>query len=470
MQSLEGRTVMLADLEVVTARITELYHAQGYPLAYAYIPAQTIRGGVIRLAVVEPHYDRIAIDNRSRLKSTQARQILNLKSGETIEQASLNRGLLLLSRTPGIRAAGTFVPGASLGTSTLKVSLTNTPLAGGHVFADNSGGVDTGRARAGFDASLYNPFGYGSQISINGLQTSGGLLRTGGFNLSSPYLWRGLRAGVYGSRTEYRLGGAFANLQQKGSATQIGGYLSDPLILQPGQLLNLKLDVLRNDFEQNNISAGSRDESHITLARLSLEGAYTDRWGGMTFGSASISRGELSLDNPAAALADAAGPGAQGEFWVGHLFFGYTHPLPAAMQLRLSLRGQVSSRNLDGSEKFYLGGPDGVMSYPVGDAGGDEGALLRMQLSRAVNLPNLPGKLNASLLLQSGKVWVNHTSYPGATGDNQLSRSGAGIELTYQYKDRFSAQFAYVHRIGAATPTSGQNHNGEIWANLNFAF
>ena len=41
--------------------------------------------------------------------------------------------------------------------------------------------------------------------------------------------------------------------------------------------------------------------------------------------------------------------------------------------LLLSLRGQFSSRNLMSTEKFALGGPDGVRAYPTGEALGDEG-------------------------------------------------------------------------------------------------
>lgn len=452
----EGRTVSLGTLQQLAQRITDAYQSRGYPLAHAFIPAQTIKNGIVRIQVVEPTYDRIDVKG-SRLAPAQARRTLGLSSGEPIAQAPLDRGLLLLNRTPGVRVAGTLVPGAQPATSTLQVKLSDGPLLHTHLHADNYGSEYTGRTRGGVDVSIDNPLGHGSQAALTTLTTAGGLLHAGGFSLTSPDLHNGLRGGVYGSRTLYRLGGSFAALEQSGRVNQIGVDLSYPLVLEPGRLLNVRLDALRNGFVQHSASVDTTSRSHVRLARLSLDGAWADAHGGLTSGGISVSRGVLGMDSPDARIADIAGPNAAGSFWVGHLRVQRDQPLPRQWMARLTLNGQIASHTLDGSEKFYLGGPYGVMSAPVNDAGGEAGALLDVRLMHA--LPWIrTGQLQSALLLQSGKVWQRRTA---ASAADSQHLSGAGLGLDYQYKQTVSARLDYVHPVG-----SGSGNHGEWWVRV----
>lgn len=93
----QGKTVTLGELTQAAGRVTAYYRAHGYPLAYAYIPAQTISDGTVRFQVVEPRYDQIQISGESRLNADQAARTLGLEGGALVEQSSLERGLLLLN-------------------------------------------------------------------------------------------------------------------------------------------------------------------------------------------------------------------------------------------------------------------------------------------------------------------------------------------------------------------------------------
>lgn len=463
----QGGTITLGDLNQAAARLTAYYRAHGHPLAYAYIPAQTVANGTVRIAVVEPRYDTISIKGDTRLDSAQAERTLGLASGAPVEQGPLERGLLLLNQTPGVRVAGTLVPGAEPGTSSLDVQMADTPRVGGAVSVDNQGGEATGRSRGLAELRLDNPFGYGGQIAVNGLTTSGGLLRSGAVNLRSPDLYQGLRANLYASRTDYRLGGAFASLDLDGQATQWGLGLDYPVVLQPGRTVNARVDILRSRFRQESATIGLDDRSHADLLRLTLNGAMAHTDGGMTSGGFSLSRGVLSLDSADARTADAAGPHAAGQFWVGQIELQHARPLPADFRLQANLNGQIASRNLDGSQKFYPSGPNGVMSYQVGEVGGDAGILARLKLAHDIPL-GLPGTLEGALLGQFGTVWINHSPYPGATDPNRTHLAGAGVGLDYRWSS-LSSQLEYVQRVGN-TPTGARPDSGQIWARLRIDF
>lgn len=455
---LENRTVTLGDLQRVARSITTLYQRRGYPLAYAFVPAQRIQNGDVHISVVEPRFDGIDIQGHSRLRPEQAHHTLGLSSGEIIEQSSLNRGLLLLQRTPGVRVAGTLVPGAQPDTSSLQVELTDEPVLHTQLHTDNYGSEFTGRTRTGADVSLDNPFGYGSQLAVNGMATSAGLMHSGGFNFTSPDLGQGLRGGVYGSRTLYRLGDVFAVLGVHGRVNQVGLDLDAPLVLQPGRLLSMRLDLTRNSFAQESAVSGDDSRSHIRMGRLGINGAWADAYG-VTSGGLSLSRGDLSLDSIDARVADAAGPRARGTFWIGQFQLQRDQPLPGQWNLNLAFSGQLASRSLDGSEQFYLGGPYGVMSAPVNTGGGAAGALLDMRLKHAL-FDAGDHHLSGSILAQGGKVWQR----PNLHGSKHLA--GAGVQLDYAWGQTLHASVAYVRPIGDTSLLKKSGHDGQTWARV----
>ncbi|MDA8361480.1 MAG: hypothetical protein M0Z44_05725 [Gammaproteobacteria bacterium] len=459
-----GHTVTLGALDSLAARITARLHRAGYPLAYAYVPAQTIHQGVVTIRIIEPRYDRILLRGHSRLDPAEARRTLGVAPGQRITAGPLSRGLLLLEQTPGLRVAGTLVPGTRPATSSLAVSLHDTPVAYASLGVNNYGAAYTGRATSTLNVGVNDPFGYGSQLAVNGLTTQEGLLHAGGFSALSPNLYDGLRFSVYGSRVSYHLGGRFAPLDESGQANQLGFSLRYPLILRPGTLLQASLGVLHDHFVETTASVGTQDRSHINLLHLAVTGAFADGFGGVTTAGLRISRGQLVLTSADARAADAAGPQAAGGFWVGQLTVARHQRLPARLHLGVNVSGQLASRNLDGSQQFYLGGPGGVMSYPVGEAGGDEGLLVRLRLGHRV--PGVPGDLQAAVLAQAGKVWVNRDPYAGATGPDTLFRAGAGLGFTYHWTTHMSASVDYLHTVGPARAVAGPAHGGEIWASL----
>jgi hemolysin activation/secretion protein len=467
LQPIEGKTVSLGELYAVADSITALYQAHGHPLAYAYIPAQQIQDGVVTVAIIEVSYDEVTVSRESRLKSTQASRTLGLKPGENIEQASLERGLLLLNQTPGIQVAATLIPGARTGTSTLTANLKDTPLLRGILTLDNGGSTYTGRNRALTQISLDNPLGYGSQVGVNALGTASGYLRSVGANFLSPNLWNGVRLGLYGSDTTYTLKGAFAALKQEGGANQVGISATAPLILRQGQLLSVRFDMLRDRFKQESSVVGFKSRSHINFARVTLNGSIADDRGGVTSGGLMVTQGNMYFDTSSGRQADVAGPNTQGHFWVGHLQIQRSQILPTDLRLRASISGQWASRNLDGSQKFYLGGPSGVMSYRVGDGGGDQGVLIKLRLGRVLPLPGF-GTWEGGLLLQGGIVWLDEHKYAGSSSPNHQNFGGGGFELNYEYQP-LRLQLAYVQPLGNQPATNDGHSNGEFWATLTLA-
>lgn len=447
-RGVEGKTVSLTRLQSYVSRITSAYHRAGYMLAFAYLPPQSIRRGIVRVNIVEPRYDAVTVAGASRFRASQAVRVMGVRAGEAVRLDALNRGLLLLNRTPGVRVEGALVAGGAPGTTTLRLTRRDAPLVGFSLSQSNYGSRYTGSEITSATARLSDPFGYGGALSVNGAISGTGDLRSLGFEADTPDLWNGLLAGVYGAVTSYRLGGAFTALDEVGRADQIGGYVSDPVLLGPRRVVELRFDVLEAAYAQSTRSTATSARQTIPQERLSVSGQMADRFGSATAASLSVTHGDLSIGPAAARAADAAGPRAAGGFAVLRAQLRREQKLPLGLSLTLDAQAQLASKNLDSSQQLYLGGPYGVMAYPVSAGGGDEGYLLTGRLTHAVPVPRLPGVLSASLLAQAGMVWLHHSAYAGATGKPEQGEAGIGLGLTYRWRG-VGLDLTYAHQLGA---------------------
>lgn len=471
-KEIEGRTLSLGKIQSLVGRITDAYHRAGYPLAFAYLSAQKVRDGVITVTVVEPRYDKVKVIGKSRLKTAMTKRTVGVKPGELINEHTLTRGLILLNQTPGVNVHAELLPGTRPQTSTLQLNLRDTPILSGNIFANNSGNRYVGGTLIGADGFLNNPFGYGSSLSVNAMTSPRGdaRLSAGGFSFNSPDILNGLRVGAYGSTTSYHLGGSFSALDESGRAKQAGVDTTYPLLLAPGKQLTARIDILKNWLSQTTNATSTTSNQTITIERLTLSGSYVDMHDGINQANVSVSHGQLSITPASAQAVDTIGPQTAGSFAVVVLQLSRLQALPHEFNLLAEISGQWANKNLDSSQKFYLGGPHGVKGYEVGDGGGDEGYLLNIELSHPLHMASLPGHLSGALFTQAGEVRVNHTTHTGFTGRNTLREASAGVKITYGWKS-LDLTASYGQRVGPyASSGAASDNSGQFWLSVNNRF
>ena len=171
LSDLVGQELGLAGLRQAAARITEAYREQGYFLARAYLPAQEIADGVVRIAVLEGRYDRVDASGSPRLDQQQVEAILaahDVAAGKPIERADLERSLILIEQRSGAPAQSLLQPGATMGTSHMVVESPSGPLFSGYLGADNYGNRYSGQERATASLNLNSPRGVGDHAGGEG--------------------------------------------------------------------------------------------------------------------------------------------------------------------------------------------------------------------------------------------------------------------------------------------------------------
>ena len=121
----------------------------------------------------------------------------------------------------------------------------------------------------------------------------------------------------------------------------------------------------------------------------------------------------------------------------------------------------MANRNLDSSEKFYLGGINGVRAYPTSEGSGSEGYLFKVELYKF-----LPYNFNASIFWDKGHVKQYYLSKlsPESTfvpvGPPNYSLEGYGASLAWSGPYQSTLKATYSHRVG-------QNPNPSTINNVN---
>ena len=461
----EGKSLTLAQLEALASRITDYYHARGYPLARAIIPAQTIRDGEVLIEVIEAHYGRIDMHNGSHVNDPLLKSTLSsLQSGEVIEQQPMDHALLLLSDVPGAKVSATLLPGDKVGTSDLIVQVESGPSVSGNVALDNYGNLYTGRARAGGTVSFIDPLHHGDVLSLSGLSSGSGM-NYARASYDALVNGNGTHMGASFSALHYILGDTLANLNGHGTAQVASLWAKHPLVRTRNFDLNGQIQYDRLKLLDHIDAASIRTDRHLDNWTGSLTG--DDRgYGGIDTWNLELTSGRVVFDDAAAQLADAATARTQGSFSKWNLNAARLQSLGKGTQLYVALTGQWANANLDPSQQMVAGGPYTVRAYDMGSVSGDEGYLGTVELRHGLGY--LRGQWQVVAFYDSEHVTVNKTVW--VAGANSATLSGGGVGLDWTGSHTWSASAYVAARIGSAPTLVANAASSRAWVELSKGF
>ncbi len=369
------------------------------------------------------------------------------RMGAPVNAAALDRALLITDDLPGVRVAGALRPGKNEGETDLVLHLAPEPLIAGDASADNTGARSTGSARATVNLAVASPLGFGDLFGLTALHAYGtDYLR---LSASAPVGLNGWRVGVSASQLQYQLVAAeFAALEAKGSSGSVGAEAVYPLVRSRDKNLYLALNYDHKRFD--NRSAGAIT-SHYAASVLSaglnansFDGLASSGVGGASSGSLVLSSGKIDLASSPNRAADAASARTAGTYSKLRYSLVREQNLGSAWSLVAALSGQEASKNLDSSEKFYLGGASGVRAYPANEGGGATAQMLNVDLRH-----RLSSSLAIAGFVDWGRVVANKdNSFAGAPAANSTTLKGLGVSLAWQSASGFNVKTILARRIG----------------------
>lgn len=449
----QGRRFDFEGLQALAQAVNRAYRARGYPFVRTVLPPQNLGGGELQLRVIEGVLGRVQLAGTDPLMpGAQPFLDAELRPGEPIRNATLERALLLLNDQPGFRVQPVLRPGQKLGEGDLVVAVQRRNDWSADLGLDNGGSRATGEWRARASAALNSPWRFGDRVTLNAL-VSDKRMWLGSAEYDAPLGGAGWRGAASVARTSYELDNRFSALGAQGQADVLGLRFTHALVRrQVGNLslsLGLQHKALHDDFGEGLLVRDKTSRLFTLGAQFDLRDTLLG--GGVTFGSASLAFGHLRLDAESA-LVDAASARTAGAFRKWNLDIARIQRLPGPFSTYLRLSAQGAGGNLDASEKMGLGGLLGVRAYPLGEASGDAGWLGQLELRWEA------GWATPFLFHDSGRMRGNLNPWsPDSEGVRRISGSGLGLRWG-QGPWSVEAMVAVRGQGGAPTADSRDRH------------
>jgi hemolysin activation/secretion protein len=389
---------------------------------------------------------------------------------------------------PGISTKVSLQAGREPGTTDVLASLQATELVQGAATFDNQGSRNTGEERLNAQFQVNSYFGGGEQFAVAVSKTQGSeFMRLGvKFPIALPS-WRGLSMELSQSRLNYKvlrsMWGEDAEVAPQGFSNTGGFGFSYPLIRSSSGNITLTLEREHRDSEDKS-DEYSVDRGDLTAFRatdaqvdqFAIASNFSDLWmgGGNNVVNLTIYNGRVDLLAHTAILdeslqRDLEGLNTSGSFKKQRLTVSRLQYLSARNSLFVTATSQWANKNLDSSEKFYLGGPNGVRAYPASEIGGSEGLLTSIEWRHA-----LTERWQLGLFYDYGRVrQLVHTLSP--TGDTLISDGdtnihkikGRGLSAAYTHPNGMQFKATVSRRIGAnpAPTEDGTDKDGTLRMN-----
>ncbi|WP_322032046.1 ShlB/FhaC/HecB family hemolysin secretion/activation protein [Paraburkholderia sp. J76] len=467
--SSEGKNLTLSDLNALADKISDVYHEHGFPLATAYVPAQTIENGVVRIDVAEARYGAVSLNNQSRVSDRVLNNTLAaLQSGQPVSEFQLERTLLLMQDIPGAEVSSTLRPGQQVGTSDLLVDVTPQQRFTGDAGVDNFGDPYSGRVRGSGDLNINGVFNQGDLLDFSAL-TSGHGMTYGRMDYRYLLNGQGTTLGATVSGLDYHLGNDLSDLQAHGSAFVGGVVLAQPIIRNTRGNLYGQIEYDFRRLNDNIDIIGLQNDRHTNSVTTTLAGDQIDSTG-VTNARLAMTYGVLAANNWQTDLIDQLGADTAGHYVKLSLSLSRLQQFTRSDALYFGFSGQTSSKNLDTSEQFYLGGPDSVRGYDVGVLSGSRGYLATVEYRHDATFQNIPGIWQFSVFVDTG--WVQQYKNPFVPGPNtgQLSSAGFGVQWNGPYKLLLSASVAFPFGRTPEILSANANTSVHCWVQLRKSF
>ena len=453
-----GQQVSIEDLALLADLLTQHYVRSGF-LANVTLPEQDITNGVVLFKITEARLGRLVFNAdqiaKARVPESFMTQLVEQASPKQalIEMGQIDRSMLLLDDLSSITVGGGLQAGQKEGESDLALNIQTDPFFSGSVNIDNFGSRSTGSNRLILAAAWSSPFSRGGEIVATALKTEGTDYGRGAY--SFPVGYSGLTGTIQASALQYDV---IAETKTSGDSQTIGAEFNYPYLRSYSQNVYLKGGVTQKFFKNKYADGTVNSDYDLTVAEAEIRGnKYID--GVNTEYAVTSKLGYVDLQGSPNYSRDQLKDKTHGRFAKLAASIKLKMPVQSKLNLTLYGEGQLANKNLDSSEKMYLGGANGVRAYPESEGSGTEGVRVAADLEY-----RLADNLVGSVFVDGGRVRQNKTNLSGVTGPNMYSLKGYGFSATYQGPKQSQMQAIISRRIGnnPNSTLTGNDQSGDL--------
>jgi hemolysin activation/secretion protein len=390
--SLVGKDITIGQLVAAANDVTRLYEARGYALSFAFVPAQTFTGGVVRITVVEGYVSNVHVTGNPGRTEAKIRAIADhIRNERPLKRATFEHYVNALGLLPGVKIAATVQPPkATDGATSIDLNVTRKAFNVATGIDFHHPGVqglvtvtENGLASLGEDLSVSTlvPKGRDNQtyFAANGALPIGSSGLVGKLNAShyhgNPVDNPGLPSYVKRTVVNDKLGVSAAYPLYLSNARSLLGTLS------------AYASHDENSYQNTLTGATISLRSQVRVAQVQLD--YVDTHPGQTR-RASLTIAKAFNLLGASKAGDTNLPGvvetnpASLTFVRTGASFSQTNDWPFKIGTALALTGQYSADSLPSSEQIAFGAQRFALGYEPGEASGDSGFGASFEINRAI--------------------------------------------------------------------------------------
>ena len=464
------------DLQDAALAVTRfLQRNLGYYLGYAYIPAQVPDRHVVQIAILPGRLDHVELNWDPRIpvrKSVVLAYLERLQPGAIITVKNIERSVFLISDLYGLGLRVDVKPGRLPGTAIVVFSPRPQKRVSGSVTLDADGSPYIGRYRIGARLTVASPLGIGDGLSLSALESTTGGLKFALLGYTAPIGGSGLKAGLAVSSLRYAIDSNIFPIGYTGSATAVNVFALYPIV----RSRNLNLFVVGGGDDKRYDDSISQLDTRKTVRDVSLQfsGDFRDAWlrGGIGTFDLSVEHGRIDLSGLGGVGNDDAPTFDKFNFGVTRL----QNLVPDHYQLYVAVHGQWALDNLDTTEQFRVGGPDGVRAFAPGEGSSDSGVLGSLEL-RWLPPQRLFGRMAREMVLaafvDAAEVQFRHDPnvLPRAPGyRNTASYQGIGISLAMSRPGHYGLTVSLARPLRGVTTADTTARDPRLFAQFTKQF
>jgi hemolysin activation/secretion protein len=424
-----GKKVSQADLVAIAGAISDLYRAAGFHLSRAIVPPQDIRGGHLRLQVIEGSITEVALKGEDAERFGVRPLLDPVVAEQPSRLATLERQLLLINGRPGVRIADTAIEeiGVATGRFRLVVYL-KTWRVYTSFGVDNLGSSTVGPWQTYATGAFNSYLLPGDTLALNLSTTPGDPreLAFGRLSYEVPVGTDGMRIGASALYSEVRPGD-FRRLYNDITRTESYEVRGSVVPLQSqASTLTLTAAAGFSNVSESDVF-GPFYNDHIRTVSLTSDYRLQDNFGGNNYFTLMWRQGLDILGASHKGDDFLSRDGASAKFSVIDFWFTRYQALSDAWSVKLSGAGQIASGPLFTSQQFYLGGAAFGRGYGSAEISGDNGVAgsLELRFDQKLSFQYLTG-YQLYGFVDAGAAWNDGFSY---TDGLSLTSAGAGVRL-----------------------------------------
>jgi len=482
-----GMTV--GQMQQIANAVTEYYRSAGYVLAQAFIPAQEVEDGVVRIAVLEGTLGSVLVEGNERYSSDVLVSPFEELIDAPVTAAGVESAILTTSDYPGLSVFGVFRPGREVGTTDLVLRVQDERRWDLSVRGDNHGTRFTGRNRAIVEAGLNNPTGAGDRLSGTFVrQFTPTRSNFGEVRYERPFLAPGLLLGAGFSRNPFEVGAELRDVDITGQSTSFEVYADRGLIRSRATNVFGRVGWRRTQEETRVAKSPiGRDELSFLFGELRFDDIDAEARA-IDAGSVGFAYGlgdQLGGNSRDTALQQVVPPrrlggtgkAAANDFWLLDASFTRFQKITDTVSMLARFEGQFTNSRLTSTNQYSIGGPANVRAFNVSEFLVDRALYASMEWS-------IDAPFFADAQFREGLTWgqVLKVSFfadyawgqlndPAVNDIANLNVGGVGSGLSFNLPGQVLGRLQYAIPIGKRVPGDpGDRDSGKWWLDVTYQF